>query len=303
MIITDSAKKRRTHWIETIKTLKLDFSEACYYIEHKLKSEIQQFGIVVLVEHLRLCGSIPECYAHDSSQEKLYSKYTDCVLAEAFKAIGLRSIVLQERADSADVEVFADTFDFVADAKAFRLSRTAKNQKDFKVQAMDGWRGSKHYAMVVCPVYQLPSKTSQIYQQASTRNVCIFTYSHLAMLVAFFEQKGAILAQELLYHIFSKAIMPLNPSKDASSYWLSVNQTMLNFSEELATLWAIEKRVSVEAILVAKEEALAFLAEERAKIMRMNHQQALTELVRVYKLDAKIKAIESVTENTLLDIR
>ena len=34
------------------------------------------------------------------------------------------------------------TYSLVADAKAFRLSRTAKNQKDFKVQAMDGlaWR-------------------------------------------------------------------------------------------------------------------------------------------------------------------
>ncbi len=57
-------------------------------------------------------------------------------------------------------------YSFVADAKAFRLSRTAKNQKDFKVQAMDDWKHSKTYAMVVCPVYQLLTRTSQIYQQA-----------------------------------------------------------------------------------------------------------------------------------------
>jgi len=47
---------------------------------------------------------------------------------------------------------------------------------------MDGWKRGKPYAMVVCPIYQLPRKTSQIYQQAIARNVCIFTYSHLAML-------------------------------------------------------------------------------------------------------------------------
>lgn len=62
----------------------------------------------------------------------------------------MNSIVLTERADAADVEVVCDSYSFVADAKVFRLSRTAKNQKDFKVQAMDGWRNTKDFAMVVC---------------------------------------------------------------------------------------------------------------------------------------------------------
>jgi HindIII restriction endonuclease len=303
MIINDTAKQRRTQWIQTIASIDSDFTQASHQIQETLRQEINQHGTAVLLEHLRRCGSIPECYAHDSSQEKLYSKYTDCVLAEAFNAIGLKSLVLQERADSTDVEVFADTFDFVADAKAFRLSRTAKNQKDFKVQAMDGWRGKKHYAMVVCPVYQLPVKTSQIYQQASVRNVCIFTYSHLAMLVAFAEKEDGKASQDLLYQVFTKGVNALNPSKDAGSYWLAINQAMLTFSKDLADLWATEKRASLESISIAKKEALDFLAEERAKIMRMNHAEALTELVRVYKLDSRIKAIESVTENQLLNIR
>jgi hypothetical protein len=37
------------------------------------------------------------------------------------------------RADSADVEGATKDYTIVGDAKAFRLSRTAKNQKDFKV--------------------------------------------------------------------------------------------------------------------------------------------------------------------------
>ena len=81
-------------------------------------------------------------------------------------------------------------YSFVADAKAFRLSRTAKNQKDFKVEAMDGWKHGKPFAMVVCPVYQLPSRTSQIYQQAVARSVCICTYTHLAVLVRYAKITG-----------------------------------------------------------------------------------------------------------------
>ena len=66
--------------------------------------------------------------------------------------MGLVSTVLAERADSVDVGVVAGSYSFVADAKVFRLSRTAKNQKDFKVQAMDNWKQGKPFAMVVCPL-------------------------------------------------------------------------------------------------------------------------------------------------------
>ena len=105
------------------------------------------------------------------------------MIHEAFKAIGLASAVLTERTDAADVECVCDNYSFVADAKTFRLSRSAKNQKDFKIQALDNWKHGKPYAMVVCPVYQLPSRTSQIYQQAIVRSVCVYTYTHLAFLV------------------------------------------------------------------------------------------------------------------------
>ena len=108
--------------------------------EKKLKEEIQIHGSSRLIDHLRLCGNIPEEFQHDSSEEKLYSKNTDVLLSFAYKDMGLKSLVLSERGDSADVEAFAKQYSFVADAKAFRLSRTAKNQKDFKIQAMDNWK-------------------------------------------------------------------------------------------------------------------------------------------------------------------
>ena len=72
----------------------------------------------------------------------------------------LKSLVLSERGDADDVEDFAKQYSFVADAKAFRLSRTAKNQKYFKIQAMDNWKKGKPHAMVVCPIYQLPNRSS-----------------------------------------------------------------------------------------------------------------------------------------------
>lgn len=156
--------------------------------------------------------------------------------------------------------------------------------------------------MVVCPIYQLPTKASQIYQQASARNVCIFTYSHLAMILTFSSVAGNKKAEDLVHKIL-KIIPALNPSKDAFQYWLSVNKTMLDFSKDIEELWKIEKQVAVETIEIAKEEALRFLAMEREKIMRMGHEDALRELIKAHKIENKIKVIESLSNNGILEIR
>lgn len=301
-IISEKAINNRAYWIEEIRKLSGNFGDDSEKLEKELEAEIDKDGINSLIDHLRLCGNIPESYGHDTSEEKLYSKYTDVLLSLAYKALGLKSLVLKERADAADVEAFADTYSFVGDAKAFRLSRTAKNQKDFKVQAMDGWKRDKPYAMVVCPIYQLPNTSSQIYQQATSRNVCVFTYSHLALLLNYSEVEGKVKAQQLLKKIF-ETIPALNPSKSALDYWLAINKTILSFSPKIEPLWNIEKVVSVESIEDAKNEALTFLAKEREKIMRMSHQEALKELIKVHKIESKIKTINAISDNGLFAIK
>lgn len=301
-IISTTAINKREYWISEIEKLSGQFSDDTDKLSKELSAEIKSEGISTLLDHLRLCGDIPEQYNHDSSEEKLYSKYTDSLLSETYKAFGMKSLVMTERADAADVEVFANGFSFVADAKAFRLSRTAKNQKDFKVQAMDGWKRGKPYAMVVCPIYQLPTKSSQIYEQASSRNVCIFTYSHLALLLCYSLIDGQGKAEELLHEIF-KSIPLMNPSKDTTAYWSVVNKTMLGFSPKLNDLWKQEKMAAIESISVAKQQALKFLSSERDKIMRMSHDEALSELIKVHKIESRIRVIKALSDNNILEIR
>jgi len=301
-VITKAAIQRRSYWVDEIRKLSGHFGDDSDRLQKEIVREVKRLGGPALLDHLRLCGAIPESYHHDSSEEKLYSKYTDILLWSAFNAVGLRSSVSKERADTADVEVFAKGYGFVADAKAFRLSRTAKNQKDFKIQAMDTWKRGKPYAIVVCPIYQLPASTSQIYQQASSRNVCIFTYSHLSVLISYASSKGNAKAQGLLREVF-KVVNALNPTKDATSYWLAINRTMLGHSASIAKFWAIEKKAAVESIEIAKEEALGYLAKEREAIMRMSHQEALNELVKVRKLEGRERVIKSVADNGILALR
>ncbi len=79
-------------------------------------------------------GIIPEDIGHDSSEEKLYTKVSDIIFAKALKEMGYEVMVLRERADCADIIAQSKfhKYSLVGDAKAFRLSRTAKNAKDFK---------------------------------------------------------------------------------------------------------------------------------------------------------------------------
>lgn len=299
-LVTPTDIANRLRWIDRIGQVGSEFSADADHLEQELADDIRNHGGTALIGHLRLCGAIPEAYAYDSSAEKLYAKYTDLVIHEAFKSIGLTSVVLSERTGTADVECECESYSFVADAKAFRMSRTAKNQKDFKVQALNDWKFGKHYAMIVCPVYQLPSRTSQIYQQAIARSVCVFTYTHLACLVRYAERVGAAASTRLLQDVFS-SIEKMLPTKSANDYWHAVNGVLLRRSS-MTDFWREEKIALLESVEVAREDALSVLAEERRRVMSLSRQEAIQEVLKGRRLDTRVRAVESVTANGLLDL-
>jgi type II restriction enzyme len=67
----------------------------------------------------------------------LWAKYCDILLSKTWNYLGIQSQVIRARGNAADVMGTTPEYTIVGDAKAFRLSRTAKNQKDFKVSALD----------------------------------------------------------------------------------------------------------------------------------------------------------------------
>lgn len=292
------AKKRRKYWVAELAKLSGSFGDDADSMIEELRAEIESEG-TALLDHLRICGAMPERYGRDSSAEKLYSKYTDAVICEAFRAIGLRSAIIAARADAADVQARGSDYSLVADAKAFRLSRTAKNQKDFKVQAMDGWRGNLDFAVVVCPIYQLPSRTSQIYQQAIARNVCILSYSHLSALVGLGRRKGTTNSTKGL-GIVLKRVSVLHPGKSASDYWTGINGALMESLKADGDLWREEKTASLEGLAVVKDESLAYLRKERDRLLGLSHREALDELIRLAGIDSRIAQIERVTLGNLL---
>jgi hypothetical protein len=298
----ESLKKRRDHWVSRIAELSGSFEhDSTDKMITELQDEILKEGTQALLEHLRICGAVPERYAHDSSEEKLYSKYTDAIISEALTAIGLNSKVITARASSADVRARGGGYSLVADAKAFRLSRTAKNQKDFKVQALDKWRGSCDYAVLICPIYQLPSRTSQIYQQAIERNVCILSYAHVAALVAFAERRGQTVATNGLGSVL-ESVSLLHPSKSAADYWFEINEALVDALKTDIDLWTTEKTASREALELLRDEALTYLQAEHDRLRLLSREKAIEELISAVGLNSRMAQVQNIDHGGLLDL-
>lgn len=295
-----STAARRRYWVSELAKLSGSFGDDASRMIDELRAEIREDGSASLLDHLRTCGVVPEHYGHDSSEEKLYSKYTDAVLSESFNAIGLTSTIISARGDSADVQARGGGYSLVADAKAFRLSRSAKNQKDFKVQAMDGWRSGLDFAVIVCPIFQLPARTSQIYQQAIDRNVCIVSYTHLAALVGLSAHRGPKQATRGLQSVL-KSVSTMHPSKSAVDYWTVINRSLVKALKNDLDLWTIEKQASTTAFKMAKDEAMFYLRQERNRLLGLSHQQAIDELIRLAGIDARITQVERIAHGGLLE--
>jgi type II restriction enzyme len=293
----ERALRRRDRLVQFLAEHTGEFSAAG--IEEYLERELENDGLDSLLDHLAICGIIPERLPHDSTEEKLYSKYTDAVIALTFRWLSFRSAVVEERADSADVDVHGSTYAFVADAKAFRLSRTAKNQKDFKVEAMDKWRREKHYAVLVAPIFQFPSRASQIYEQATRRGVCLLTYSHLRVLVRLFE-RGDPAAEAVIDGLLS-APRQMPATKAAKSYWGRLNEILMGASEAAQTLWEQEKARSAEILDAVKREEITHIERELSLIENLSREDAIRALIESRKLPQRLAVISAVSRNELYD--
>ena len=137
---------------EIIEKSKLDFVTASTQLE-ELIFDCTKDDILGIITEI---GIIPEDIGHDSAEEKLYTKVSDIIFAKALQEMGYEVQVLRERADCADIIAQSQfhSYSLVGDAKAFRLSRTAKNAKDFKVNSMVHWRGDCDNSVLACPYFQ-----------------------------------------------------------------------------------------------------------------------------------------------------
>ena len=248
-----------------------------------LEKEIQGITKEALSLELLNCGMIPEQYSHDSSEEKLWAKYCDILLSLAFNFLGIQSQVIRARGDSADVFGSAANYSIVADAKAFRLSRSAKNQKDFKVTALDDWRREDTYACLVAPLYQYPNRFSQIYAQAEERNVTLLAYIHLKFLLDHFSGQPL----DALWNTAQN----LSPSKNARRYWEAIDDAVVLIAETSYQTLRDYKQLEIEAARQVGQEGILHWQSVMQSYHQLPKDEAIQRLIQAEKIEQKIEAI------------
>jgi HindIII restriction endonuclease len=251
----------------------------------EIRKAVQSCSDEELLDLLDDAGVIPECFDHDSTEEKLFAKFCDYLLAASWSVLGMQADVIVERTDAADVAASVSGYRVVGDAKAFRLSRTAKNQKDFKIEALDKWRKGAEYACLVCPLYQYPSSRSQIYLQASNYNVTLFSYTHLAFMLRH-KPKG-VAALQSLWEV-SRAI---KASQDARTYWAAVDQLVCRITASRPNDWVAAVEQTKIRLARQAAEQIAFWESEKQRIERLTLKAATQALIKALKIDGKIAVI------------
>lgn len=247
-------------------------------------------------------GTIPESIEHDSTAEKLFSKISDAVLARAFREIGLKSVVLKERGDSADVlaESPIHGYTLVADAKAFRMSRTAKNQKDFKVVALSGWRKDYDFAVLCSPYFQYPSSSSQIYAQALEHNVCLLSWEHLIYLISNGIKESEQLSLADVWNYSAELASQTVLTQKKKCFIPHLNRKMLNClgqNEEAFTGVLANQMKNICRRAIAEKQ---YWKDEIATIQGFTREKAIEELIRAKKIREKIAQIDTYVEGLKL---
>lgn len=275
--------------IELSDCSSLSFPDATQRLQERIYA-LDRAHTIQLVSQI---GSIPEDIGHDSTEEKLYAKVSDILLAKSLIEMNLEATVLTQRADCADVvaQSHYHRYSLVGDAKAFRLSRTARNAKDYKVNSMAIWKGDSEYAVLVCPYFQYPKSNSQIYKEALSGNIALFSWEYLYILLKEGIRESSSINLSPLWNQ-SGIISKTTTVSNSKSCFL--NQQNQNISKilKITPEKFYEYFNSVKDLIVERGNTeIQYYEQEIERVKQLNREEAIAELLRNLKLESKIATI------------
>ena len=275
--------------IELSDCSSLSFPDATQRLQERIYA-LDRAHTIQLVSQI---GSIPEGIGHDSTEEKLYAKVSDILLAKSLIEMNLEATVLTQRADCADVvaQSHYHRYSLVGDAKAFRLSRTARNAKDYKVNSMAIWKGDSEYAVLVCPYFQYPKSNSQIYKEALSGNIALFSWEYLYILLKEGIRESSSVNLSALWNQ-SGIISKTTTVSNSNSCFL--NQQNQNISKilKITPEKFYEYFNSVKDLIVERGNTeIQYYEQEIERVKQLNREEAIAELLRNLKLESKIATI------------
>jgi type II restriction enzyme len=255
----------------------------------ELEKQIETVSKKKLGENLIECGILPEVFNQNSSEEKVWAKFSDIILSRALNFLDIETIVLGARGNSADVYGKTNEYTLVGDAKTFRLSRTAKNQKDFKIDALDNWKGENNYSILVSPLVQYPNSKSQIYSQAIEKNVTLLSYTHLHFLLDFHNKQSLKPIWET-GKLLSKT--PKINHQSSEYYWKAIDEIFVDVVGKRLDDLKEYKILEIEKTKNIGQEGINYWKDRIENFKKLSKEEAIKLLLKSEKIEAKIKTIE-----------
>ncbi len=280
---TDNVKNKNQRFIDATNRLE------------KLIFSYDKENILSLLLHM---GTIPESFGKDSTEEKLFSKASDIALARALNFIGFDARVSQSRGDSSDVTAYSRIYGYslVADAKAFRLSRTAKNAKDFKIGALNDWRKneSADYAVLVAPFFQYPLLKSQVYRQAMDANVCLFSWEVLFFLIKYGVEEGEKFNYSTIWNYSGGRSKKVSLDDSKNRFLEEFNDHILQFSNVAYVHWRESFKQFGQDLIRQGELGIDFWRNEIQKIKSLSRTEAIERLITALHYKTSISTIQGM---------
>ena len=272
----------------------LDFQLASSKLQNTIFS-LNKADILKLIVEI---GTIPEDIGHDSTEEKLYTKASDILFAKALKEMNLEVSVLTQRADCADIvaQSHYHRYSLVGDAKAFRLSRTAKNAKDFKVTSMAHWRGDCDYSVLACPYYQYPKSNSQIFKDALDNNISLFSWEYLYILLKEGVKEDASTNLKELFNQSAVIADGTTVGKAKANFLMQQNKNIADIINMPQSQF-FSYFDDIKKMLVKRGDTeISYYENEINRVRQLNREDAINELLKSMKLDSKIATIKQFIE-------
>lgn len=255
-----------------------------------LEKHLEKLSKKEIAENIVECGILPEMFDHDSSEEKLWAKYADIILARSLNYMGIESKVLGARGNSADVYGETNRYTIVGDAKSSRLSNMTQNPKDFKIAALNTWRKKNSYAVLVGSLLKFPGIHSQVYNHAITDNVTLVSYTHLRFLLDNYIKHDL---QDIWENgNYLKKNLAGKDHNLANKYWEAIDEVVCSSVGKSIDDLKKYKLLEIKKTKQIGEEGIHFWQKKIEQYQSLSKEEAVKLLIKAEKIEMKIKIIE-----------
>jgi type II restriction enzyme len=155
---------------------------------------------------------------------------------------------------------------------------------------LDDWRKENTFAILVSPLAQYPTNSSQIYTQAIEKNVTLLSYLHLQLLL----ESEKISNLETLWKtgIDLQQKLPKNDWNKSKIYWQEINQNVCNVTNVDISVLDKYKQKEIEITQSLGLEGIDYWQNTIENYKKLSKEEAIKKLIKAEKIENKIVTIK-----------